>query len=154
MEVTKQNLNTTLWVKPGVIEKTRKWHVVDAAGMTLGRLAVEITKKLIGKHKGFFCDFWDSGDYVVVTNAAKITVTGNKMKEKMYYKHSGYKGHLKETPLWMLMQKHPEDALMFAIKGMLPKNKQRAVRLKRLKIFKDAEHSYKHLSLEPLAING
>lgn len=154
MEVTKKDLNSTLWVKPEVIEKTRKWYVVDAAGKTLGRLAVEISKRLIGKHKGFFCDFRDSGDYVVVINAAKIAVTGNKMKDKMYYRHSGYKGHLKETPLRMLMQKHPEHAIEFAVKGMLPKNKQRAVRLKRMKVFKDEQHKYAHLSLETLVLNG
>ena len=118
----------------------------DAAGKTLGRLAVEISKKLIGKHKGFFCDFWDSGDYVVVINASKITVTGNKMKEKIYYRHSGWKGHLKETPLRMLMQKHPEHAIEFAVKGMLPKNKLRTARMKRLKVFVGSVHPYqKHV---------
>lgn len=115
----------------------------------MGRLAVEIAKKLQGKHRAYYCDFWDCGDYIVVTNVEKIVVTGNKMTDKIYYKHSGHKGHLKETKLSEIMEKHPERALQLAVKGMLPKNKLRAPRLKKLKLFVGTEHPYTNHALQP-----
>jgi large subunit ribosomal protein L13 len=116
MNFTKNNFNTTLLVKPEDLVKARIRRSVDASGMTLGRLAVEIAKKLIGKHKNSYTDFWDAGDYVIVTNTSKLVVTGNKNLQKMYYRHSGHKGHLKETNFKDLMQKNPNEVLKLAVK--------------------------------------
>lgn len=154
MELTKTNLNATVWVKPTEIEKHRKWYIVDAAGVTLGKLAVEIARRLQGKHQSYYCEFRDSGDYIIVINVDKLVVTGNKLQQKVYYKHTGYKGHLREKTLGVLMQKNPQQVVELAVKGMLPKNKHRAVRLKRLKLFKGDTHRYTHLSPESLDING
>jgi len=154
MERTKIDLNTTVWIKPTEIEKSRKWYIVDAQWQTLGKVATEIAKRLQGKHKSYFCDFWDSGDYVIVVNVEKIVVTWNKLQQKVYYKHTWYKGHLRETPLAVMMKKNPQQVLELAVRWMLPKNKQRASRMKRLKCFKTATHTYAHLSPEQLLING
>lgn len=121
-------------------KKTR--HHVDATGMTLGRVATMIATRLQGKHKPRYCDMRDCGDFVVVTHVEKIAFTGNKMTDKMYYRHSGYKGHLKELTLQQMMARDPRRVLELAVRGMLPKNKQRAARMKRLKLFVGAEHPY------------
>lgn len=151
VQLTKNDLNTTLWPHPDSLFGARKWWIVDATDKTLGRLAVEIAKKLTGKGKPHYCDMWDCGDYVVVINASKIAVTGNKMMDKMYYRHTGYKGHLKEMNLTKLLATHPERALTFAVTGMLAKNKMRKDRIKRLKIFTDDQHKYDKVQLVPLA---
>ncbi len=120
------------------------WHFFDASGMTLGRLATEIAMKLQGKHKPWYSDMWDCGDYVVVTNVEKIVVTGKKATDKMYYKHTGYKGHLRELTYTQMVAKDPCSVLELAIKGMLPKNSTRLHRMRRLKLFAGNEHTYAH----------
>ncbi len=99
----------------------RKWYVVDADGQTLGRLSSEIAKVLRGKHKPTFTPYMDTGDYVIVVNAAKVRVTGKKLNQKIYYRHSDYVGGLKETTLKEMMAKKPEDVIYLSVKGMLPK---------------------------------
>ncbi len=146
--ITKQDLNKTVWVKPQYLKENRKWYVIDATGMTLGKLAVKVANLLTGKNKPHVCDFWDCGDYVIVENTQKIKVTGNKLQDKLYRFHSGYKGHLKEIPLSRMLEKNPEKVIMLAVKGMLPKNKLRKERLKRLKLFKGEMKGYEHLSPE------
>ena len=153
MQFTKRDLNKTLFVKPEVLEKSRRWWVVDAKGKTLWRLAVEIAKRLIGKHKAAYSDHWDAGDFVVVVNADKIKVTWKKLDQKVYYRHSGYKGNLKEFTLRWMLQNRPEKVIWLAVRKMLPKNKLRDRRMKRLKIFVGSEHKFNHLPLEKLEIN-
>lgn len=150
---TKKDLNKTLWVKQDVIAKERKWYVVDAKGKTLGKLAVEIANKLIGKGKTYYNDFWDAGDFVIVENANEVVVTGNKMTDKVYYRHSGHKGHLKKIPYSKMLKEKPEEIINLAVRGMLPKNKLRAVRMKRLKVFVWNTDKYDNLSPEKLEIN-
>lgn len=150
MKFTKSDLNRTAWAHPDSIQAARKWWIIDAAGKPLGRVAVEIAKKLTGKHKGYYCDFWDCGDYVVVVNIDKVVFTGTKLEEKVYYRHSGHKGHLKEIPLKDMLAKHPDRVMNLAVKGMLPKNKMRKPRLKRMKLFVGSAHAYGHLDLQPI----
>ena len=126
--------------KKGEIE--RKWYLIDAEGETLGRLASRIAMVLRGKHKPIYTPSVDTGDFVVVINASKISVTGNKLTQKHYYRHSGYPGGLKDVRLDKLMEKHPEEVIRKAVKGMLPKNKLQANMLKRLKVYAGAEHEH------------
>jgi len=123
-------------------EVRRDWYVVDATDKTLGRLASELARRLRGKHKPEFTPHVDTGDHIVVINAARIRVTGNKMKDKMYYRHTGYIGNLKSTNLAGLMEKHPEQALELAVKGMLPKNSLGRTMFKKLRVFAGPEHSH------------
>jgi len=123
-------------------EVRRDWYVVDAKGKTLGRLATELARRLRGKHKPIFTPHVDTGDHIVVVNAAEIRVTGNKLKDKMYYRHTGYIGNLKSTNLEDLMAKHPEQALELAVKGMLPKNRLGRAMIKKLRVFAGPEHSH------------
>lgn len=123
-------------------ELAHDWYVVDASNQTLGRLATEVARHLIGKHKPTYTPHIDGGDNVVVINAAQIQVTGTKMADKKYYRHSGYPGGLTEMTLEEMMQKHPTRAVEYAVKGMLPKNKLQDVRLKRLKVYPTAEHPH------------
>ena len=135
MEFTKKDLNKTLWVKPSEMDAQRKWWKVDATGKTLGRLASDIAKKLLGKDKAYYCDFWDCGDFVIVENIQNITVTGaNKPLQKLYYSYSGFKGNLKSISYEDLLKKNPERILKEAVRGMLAKNKLRDKRMKRLKL--------------------
>ncbi len=120
----------------------RKWYVIDAKGQTLGRLATQLSVILKGKNKASFAPHLDNGDYVVVTNCDKFKVTWKKMTDKMYYRHTGYLGGLKEISLEDLLVKKPTKALELAISGMLPKNKLRAGMLSRLKLFTWDDHSY------------
>ncbi|NPB03924.1 MAG: 50S ribosomal protein L13 [Thermotogae bacterium] len=120
----------------------REWYVVDATGKTLGRLASEIAKILMGKHKPQYTPHADMGDFVVVINAHRIKITGKKLQQKTYRWHSGYPSGLKERPLWWMLQHHPEKVLYLAVKGMLPKNKLRKRRLKRLKIYTSDTHPH------------
>lgn len=154
MDITKTDLNKTVYPKPQALEKDRKWYIVDAKGQTLWRMAVEIAKRLMGKHKPHYTEFWDCGDYVIVTNIKDIKVTGNKMTDKMYYWHSGYKGHLKKANLDYMMRYHPDRVIKLAVQGMLPKNKLRKIRMKRLKVFEWTTDKYNNLSPEKLEING
>ena len=131
-------------------EVQREWYVVDATGKTLGRLASEIAKILIGKQKPTYTPHVDNGDFVVVINADKVYVTGKKLNEKVYYKHTGYTGHLKETTLKEMLQKKPEEVIRLAVKGMLPKNKLRDRRMKRLKVYAASEHPHSAQNPKPL----
>ncbi len=130
----------------------RNWYIVDAAGKTLGRLATQIAKILMGKHKVTYTPHVDNGDFVVVINADKIHVTGKKLDKKMYYRHTGYFGHLKEETLRQKLERKPEEVLFLAVRGMLPKNKLRKRMLKRLKIYAGNEHPHKAQNLKPLEI--
>ena len=120
----------------------REWWVIDASSMPLGKLAVVIADKLMGKSKVTYTPHIDNGDYVVVTNAKNIVVTGDKMIQKKYYRHSGYPGGIKELKLEEVIEKDPSRAIIEAVKGMLPKNKLMAERLKRLRIFAENEHAH------------
>jgi len=135
-----------------VNEIERKWYVVDAENMVLGRLASEVASRLRGKHKPTFSPFMDNGDFIIVTNADKIQLTGNKMDAKMYYRHTGYMGGLKEATARELLEKHPTDLVMKAVKGMLPKNKLGRAQLKKLKVYASAEHPHAAQQPEVLAI--
>lgn len=132
----------------------RDWYLVDATGKTLGRLATEIARRLRGKHKPEFTPHVDTGDYIVVVNAEKIRVTGRKLTDKMYYKHTGYIGNLKTISLDKLLIRAPERAIQFAVKGMMPKNALGRAMLKKLKVYSGSEH--KHASQQPqvLEINA
>lgn len=123
-------------------EIKREWWIIDASTMPLGKLAVVIADKLMGKSKVTYTPHIDNGDYVIVTNAEKLVVTGNKMVEKKYYRHSGYAGNLKELRLEEVIEKDPARAIREAVKGMLPKNKLAADRLKRLRVFAGEEHAH------------
>lgn len=142
MQFTTQDLNKTVWVHPDWQKENRQRWIVDAKGKTLGRLAVEIAKKLQWKHKAHYADHRDTGDYVVVTNADKIVVTGNKLATKTYYRYSNYKGNLKSYTLKWMMEHRPLRVLELAVRWMLPKNKQRKLRMARLKLFAGDEHPY------------
>ena len=120
----------------------REWHLVDASDEVLGRLSTHIAALLMGKHKPLFCRNLDVGDFVVVLNADKVRVTGNKMKQKMYYRHSGYPGGLKTTSLETMMQTYPTRVIEHAVKGMLPKNRLSAGMMKRLKVYAGEEHPH------------
>lgn len=122
--------------------KNRKWYILDAEGKVLGRLAVEAAKILRGKHKPDFTPHVDTGDHVIVINAGKAILTGNKLKNKKYYRHSGYPGGLKTISYETLMKTRPELAVEKAITGMLPHNKLGAVMAKKLKVYKDSEHPH------------
>ncbi|MBT3993495.1 MAG: 50S ribosomal protein L13 [Gammaproteobacteria bacterium] len=123
-------------------EVVRDWYLVDANNKTLGRLSTEIASRLRGKHKPIFTPHVDTGDYIVVINASKIRVTGNKMKDKMYYKHTGYIGNLKSMNLSTMLEKNPERVLMKSVRGMLPKNKLGNAMIKKLRIFSGSEHTH------------
>lgn len=131
---------------------TRKWYIVDATDQVLGRLASEVAKILRGKNKPQFTPSVDMGDFVIVLNALKVKVTGNKEKDKKYYNHSGYPGGLKEKTLEFLRKKNPEEILMRAIKGMLPHNKIGKQMLKKVKIYKGAEHSHEAQNPEKISV--
>ena len=126
--------------KPAMV--TRRWILIDAKDATLGRVSTEIAKYLIGKYKPTYTPHVDGGDYVVVVNAKELVVTGAKETDKMYYRHSGFPGGLKEAQLKELREKSPESIIQEAVKGMLPKNKLAADRLGRLRIFAGSDHDH------------
>jgi large subunit ribosomal protein L13 len=134
-------------------EVRRDWYLVDATGKTLGRLSTEIARRLRGKHKPEYTPHVDTGDYIVVVNAEKIRVTGNKLKDKMYYRYTGYVGNLKSMPLEKLMEQHPERALQYAVKGMMPRNSLGRKMLSKLRVFAGPEHSHEAQQPIPLEIN-
>ena len=123
-------------------EVRRGWYVVDATDQTLGRLASAVAHRLRGKHKPEFTPHVDTGDYIVIINAANIRVTGNKLKDKLYRHHTGYVGNMKTIALGKMMQEHPERAITKAVKGMLPKNSLGAAMLKKLRVFPGSEHEH------------
>jgi large subunit ribosomal protein L13 len=128
----------------------REWFLVDAEGQTLGRLASKIAQVLRGKHKPVFSPHNDSGDFVIVVNADKIQVTGNKMDQKMYYRHSGYIGGLKERTLREQLRRHPDEVITQAVKGMLPHNRLGRKIIKKLKVYAGPEHP--HQAQQPKAL--
>ncbi|MGF7058292.1 50S ribosomal protein L13 [Brassicibacter mesophilus] len=131
--------------KPHEIE--RKWYVIDAEGKTLGRLSTEIAKILTGKNKPIYTPHVDTGDHVIVVNADKVVLTGNKLEQKMYRYHTGYAGGLKEIPYKKLMVSKPAEAIKHAVKGMLPKNSLGRAMYKKLNVYSGAEH--KHQAQKP-----
>ncbi len=128
----------------------REWFVVDAAGQTLGRLATEIARVLRGKHKPTYSPSVDTGDYVIVVNAEKVQVTGRKMDQKTYYRHSEYPGGFKAIKLRNLMQRHPTSAIEHAVRGMLPRNRLGRRQFKKLKVYAGPDHP--HLAQNPRAL--
>jgi large subunit ribosomal protein L13 len=124
------------------VEVSRRWILIDAKDLPLGRLSTEISKYLIGKYKPTYTPHIDGGDYVVVINAAEVPVTGDKEEKKIYYRHSGFPGGIKDASLKEVRAKFPERIIENAVKGMLPKNKLSAERMKRLKVFPGAEHAH------------
>ena len=128
----------------------REWFVVDAEDKILGRLATQIAHRLRGKHKPEFAPHMDNGDFIVVVNCEKIKVTGNKLHQKTYYRHSGYIGGLKATSLEKVLHKKPEFVLMHAVRGMLPKNILGRALLKKLKVYVGAEHPHGAQQPKPL----
>ncbi|PID43037.1 MAG: 50S ribosomal protein L13 [Proteobacteria bacterium] len=125
-----------------VHEIEKKWYVVDARDKILGRLATEIAFRLRGKHKPTFSPFIDNGDFIIVTNADQVQLTGKKWNDKKYYRHTGYMGGIKETTAKELLEKNPTDLLVKAVKGMLPKNKMGRAQLKKLKVYAGSEHPH------------
>ena len=128
----------------------RDWYVVDAAGLTLGRLASEIAFRLRGKHKPEFTPHVDTGDYVVVVNAEQVAVTGRKAEQKTYHRFTGYVGNMKSTTFDKLIVEHPERAIEHAVKGMLPKNRLGRQMFKKLKVYSGSEHY--HHAQQPQAL--
>ena len=135
----------TFMASPATID--RKWYVVDAANMTLGRLASEVAKVLRGKNKAIFTPHMDTGDFVIVVNADKVKVTGKKLDQKIYYRHSGYVGGMKETTLREMMAKKPERVVEHAVKGMLPKGPLGREMYTKLHVYAGPEH--KHAAQKP-----
>jgi large subunit ribosomal protein L13 len=136
--------------KPGEI--ARKWYVVDAEGQTLGRLATQIADTLRGKRKPQYTPHVDTGDFVVVVNAEKIHVTGKKLDDKIYYRHSGYPGGLKQRTLREQLDRRPTEVLRMAVKGMLPRNRLARKQLTKLKIYAGPQHPHEAQRPEPLPV--
>ena len=141
--------NMTVSAKPETVKQD--WYVVDASGKTLGRLCSELARRLRGKHKPVFTPHVDTGDYLVVINAEKITVTGKKLKDKMYHRFTGYIGNLKTESLGQALQRHPERVIETAVKGMLPKNPLGRAMYRKLKVYKGSEHP--HAAQQPQVLD-
>ncbi len=138
----------TYFVKPEEVK--REWWVVDAEGQTLGRLASRVATILRGKHKPYYTPHVDCGDYVIVVNAEKIRVTGRKLDQKIYYRHSGYPGGLYQRTLREMLQKHPERVIELAVKRMLPKNRLGRKMFKKLKVYAGPNHPHQAQQPKPL----
>jgi large subunit ribosomal protein L13 len=134
------------------LEVERKWYVVDAEGQTLGRLATEIATVLRGKNKPQYTPHVDTGDFVVVVNAEKVVVTGKKAEQKVYRRHSGYPGGLKETSYEQMMERRPTEILRRAVKGMMPKNRLARQQLRKLKIYAGPEHPHAAQDPQPYEV--
>jgi large subunit ribosomal protein L13 len=130
----------TFSAKPAEVK--RDWYVIDAEGKTLGRLATEVARRLRGKHKPEYTPHVDTGDYIIVINAKKIGVTGNKEQDKIYYRHTGYIGNMKSISLGKLRQTFPDRIITTAVKGMLPKNPLGRAMFKKLKVYAGSEHNH------------
>ncbi|WP_018138548.1 MULTISPECIES: 50S ribosomal protein L13 [unclassified Thioalkalivibrio] len=141
---------STISAKPAEVE--RDWFLVDAADKTLGRLATEIARRLRGKHKPVYTPHVDTGDYIVVINAEKIRVSGNKASDKMYFRHTGYPGGIKEANFNQMIDRHPEKVLELAVKGMLPRNPLGRAMFKKLKVYSGTEHRHTAQQPQPLDI--
>lgn len=131
----------------------RKWYVIDAEGKPLGRLASEVAKILRGKHKPDFTPHIDTGDHVIVINAQKVVLTGKKLDQKVYRRHTGYPGGLREIKYRVLLRNKPERVIELAVRGMLPKNRLGRAMLKKLKVYKGAEHKHQAQQPENIEIN-
>ncbi len=138
----------TFSAKPAEVK--RDWYVIDADGKALGRLSSEIARRLRGKHKPEYTPHVDTGDYIIVINAKKVRVTGNKEKDKVYYKHTGYIGNMKSVTLGKLRQTHPERIIQSAVQGMLPKNPLGRAMYRKLKIYAGAVHHHQAQQPKPL----
>jgi large subunit ribosomal protein L13 len=138
----------TISAKPK--EVRRDWYLVDAQGKTLGRLASELARRLRGKHKVTYTPHVDTGDYIIVVNAEKIRVTGRKLKDKLYHRHTGYIGNLKSESLEKLLQRAPEQVIQLAVKGMLPRTPLGRSMIKKLKVVRGAEHP--HQAQQPIPL--
>ena len=136
--------------KPGEVE--RRWYVVDADGQTLGRLATRIADTLRGKDKAQYTPHVDTGDFVVVVNAEKVLVTGNKLDQKRYYRHSGYPGGLRSRTLREQLERQPTEVLRAAVKGMLPRNRLARQQLTKLKVYAGADHPHEAQAPQPLEV--
>jgi large subunit ribosomal protein L13 len=143
-------LMKTFVAKPAEVK--RDWYVVDAEGKTLGRLATEIARRLRGKHKAEYTPHVDTGDYIVVVNAEKIAVTGNKRTDKMYHRHTGYIGSLKSISFDKLNASKPEQIIQLAVKGMMPKGPLGRAMLKKLKVYAGSEHGHTAQQPKPLEV--
>jgi large subunit ribosomal protein L13 len=143
---------TTLTPKTTDIE--RQWWLVDAEGVPLGRLATEVARILRGKHKPIFTPHLDTGDPVIVVNASKVALTGNKADQKTYFRHSGYMGGEKHIPFKKMLANHPERVIELAVKGMLPKNKLGRHMKDKLRVYAGAEHPHQGQDPKPLKIQG
>lgn len=130
----------TFSAKPAEVK--RDWYVIDADGKTLGRLSTEIARRLRGKHKAEYTPHVDTGDYIIVINAEKVRVTGNKEQDKIYYKHTGFIGNMKSISLGKLRGSHPERIIQTAVKGMMPRNPLGRAMFKKLKVYAGGEHSH------------
>jgi large subunit ribosomal protein L13 len=137
---------------PKAADIQRQWYVVDATGQTLGRLATRIAEVVRGKRKPYFTPHLDTGDFVVVVNAEKVRVTGRKLDDKMYYRHSGFIGGLKATNLRTLLARKPERVIEYAVKGMLPKNKLGRQLLGKVKVYRGPNHPHAAQRPEPLKL--
>jgi large subunit ribosomal protein L13 len=129
----------------------RKWNVIDADGMVVGRLASRVASILRGKNKPIFTPHADTGDYVIIVNAEKIRFTGNKLENKKYYRHSGFPGGIKEKTAQKVMNDSPEEIILMAVRGMLPKNKLGRLQFKKLKVYKGTDHP--HIAQNPETLN-
>jgi len=143
-------MTTTVSAKPA--EVRREWYVVDAAGKTLGRLSSEIARRLKGKHKPIFTPHVDTGDYIIVVNARKVRVTGNKLQDKMYHRVTGYIGNLKTVSLEKQLATHPERVIETAVRGMLPRNPLGRAMMNKLRVFGGAEHPHEAQQPQPLEL--
>jgi large subunit ribosomal protein L13 len=141
---------TTVFAKAGTVRGD--WYIVDASGKTLGRFASQLAHRLRGKHKAVYTPHVDTGDYIVVINAEKIRVTGDKLKDKMYHHHTGHIGNLKSIALGKLLQTKPERAIQFAVKGMLPKNTLGRRMFRKLHVFAGASHPHQAQQPKPLEL--
>lgn len=135
---------------PKLTEVTHDWYLIDAEGKSLGRLATLVATYLLGKHKPTFSPHLDCGDNVVVINASKVKITGNKLEDKKYYRHSGYPGGIKETSLAELIERNPAIVIEKAVTGMLPKNRLQDDRLRRLKVYAGTDHPHAGQNPKPL----
>ena len=148
--MTTSKTQKTWNAKPG--EVARRWYVVDAEGQTLGRLATRVADTLRGKGKPEYTPHVDTGDFVVVVNAEKISVTGNKRAEKLYHRHSGYPGGLKTRTLNDMLERRPEEVIRLAVKGMLPRNRLARKQLTKLKVYAGPEHPHAAQKPQPMEI--
>lgn len=140
----------TFSAKPDAVQ--RDWYVVDASGKTLGRLASEIARRLRGKHKAEYTPNVDTGDYIIVVNAARVRVTGNKATDKVYYRHTGHVGHLRETRFSEMIERRPERVIELAVKGMLPRNPLGRAMFRKLRVYPGPTHEHAAQQPQPLEI--